>query len=314
MELEFEKPLLELEKKINDLKQLSNEGKVDLSEAIATLEAKVETLKKEIYANLTPWDKVHLARHPQRPLTGDYIAALFKDFFELKGDRKAGDDPAIVGGLARFHNQPVMVLGHQKGKDTKDNLKRNFGMPNPEGFRKAIRLMELAGKFSHPVITFIDTPGAFPGLVAEERGQYEAIASSIKAMFNLPVPVISVVVGEGGSGGAIGLGTANVVLMLENSVYSVITPEGCASIIWRDASKAREAAEKLRITAQDLKELKIIDEIIPEPAGGAHHDPQAVFCEVEKALSIHLAELKKKSAKQLLSDRYHKFRSIGVFA
>jgi len=314
MDLEFEKPLLELEKKVNDLKKLSSEGKVDLSEAIASLEAKVELLKNDIYANLSAWDKVHLARHPHRPLTGDYIGALFKDFFELKGDRKAGDDPAIVGGLAKFHNHTVMILGHQKGKDTKENLKRNFGMPNPEGFRKAIRLMDLASKFSHPVITFIDTPGAFPGSVAEERGQYEAIASSIKAMFNLTVPVISLVIGEGGSGGAVGLGTADVVMMLENSVYSVITPEGCASIIWRDASKAREAAEKLRITAQDLKELKIIDEIIPEPRGGAHKDPQAVFAAVDEALARNLSELKKKSVKQLLSDRYQKFRSIGIFA
>src|SRR4051812_27438840 len=270
--LEFEKPLIELERKIEELKSISVGGSVDFAEEILKLERKARKLQDEIFSDLSRWQVVQLSRHPNRPYFLDYLAALFTDFFELSGDRHFGDDPSIVGGWARFDGQTVMALGHQKGRSTKENMLRNFGMPRPEGYRKARRLMELADRFERPILTFVDTPGAYPGIGAEERGQAEAIAVNLEVMSGLKVPIISTVVGEGGSGGALAIGVGNRVLMLQNSVYSVISPEGCASILFRDASKADKAADAMKLTAKDLLEMKIVDEVVPEPAGGAHRD------------------------------------------
>lgn len=311
--LDFEKPVVELEKKIEELKSLGADNKVDFSKEIAGLEKKCEKLKKEIFGNLTPWQKVQMARHPKRPYTLDYINLLMSDFVELQGDRGFADDSAIVAGMAKFGEETVVVIGHQKGRTLQENMVRNFGMSHPEGYRKALRMMKMAEKFSIPVISFIDTPGAYPGIGAEERGQAEAIARNLKAMSELEVPIIVVVVGEGGSGGALGIGVGDKVLMLENAIYSVISPEGCASILWRDAGKAPEAAKALKLTAQDLLELKVIDEIISEPLGGVHRDIEFVSKQLEEKIEKDLEELKKLPVEELLKKRYQKFRLLGEF-
>jgi acetyl-CoA carboxylase carboxyl transferase subunit alpha len=287
--LDFERPLFEIEKQIEELKR----GAGDQAADTGPLERQLAELRAEIYRNLTPMQRVQVARHPRRPYTLDYLRTIFSDFVELHGDRLFRDDPAIVGGWARLDGATVMIIGHQKGRDTKENLKRNFGMAHPEGYRKALRLMELAAKFHAPVITLVDTPGAYPGLEAEERGQAEAIAHNLLTMASLRTPTIAAVIGEGGSGGALAVGLADRVVMLENSVYSVITPEGCAAILWRDASQRERAAEALKLTAQDLLRLKIIDEIIPEPPGGAHADPEACATALGESLRRHLRELRR---------------------
>ena len=308
--LEFERPLLELEKKINELKSI---GAVDMTAEIGRLEKKARRLQEEMFSDLSRWQIVQLSRHPARPYFLDYVGQLFTDFCELAGDRHFGEDPSIVGGFARLGGEPVMVIGHQKGRATKENMLRNFAMPRPEGYRKARRLMELAARFRRPIFTFVDTMGAYPGLGAEERGQAEAIAVNLEVMAGLPVPVISTVIGEGGSGGALAIGVGNRVLMLEYSYYSVISPEGCASILFRDAKHADRAAEALKLTAKDLFGLKIIDEVIVEPRGGAHRDPRLAIERVGAALERHLAELTPLSADALIADRYAKFRAMGSF-
>lgn len=312
MILEVEKPLLELENKIKELKEVNLTGRVDLSSEIRLLERKAEQLKKSIYENLSAWDRVQIARHSARPGTLDYIQALFTDFMELHGDRLYADDPAIVGGLARFEGRSCVVVGHQKGKGTKDNLARNFGMPNPEGFRKAGRLMSLAHRFKLPIFTFIDTPGAYPGIEAEERGQYEAIASNIALMTELGSPIVTVVIGEGGSGGALGIAVGDRVLILENSVYSVISPEGCATILWRDASKAEKAASWLGLTSDKLLKLGLVDEVLSEPLGGAHREIENVYETVRGALRRHLGELLLWTPAERVTSRYAKYRRMGV--
>ncbi len=311
--LDFERPVVELEKKIEELKSLGVKEKVDFSQEIASLEKKCDELKREIFGNLTPWQKVQLARHPRRPYTLDYINLLMSDFVELRGDRNFADDPAMVAGMAKFENEAVVVIGHQKGRTLQENMMRNFGMPHPEGYRKALRIMKMAEKFSIPVISFIDTPGAYPGIGAEERGQAEAIARNLKTMSELEVPIIVVVVGEGGSGGALGIGVGDKVLMLENAIYSVISPEGCASILWRDAAKAPEAAKALKLTAQDLLELKVIDEIIEEPLGAAHRDMGFMGRQLGEKIKMYLSELKNLPVEELLRKRYQKFRLLGEF-
>lgn len=311
MILEVEKPLLELEKKIQELKEVNQSRGVDLSSEIRLLERKAEELKHSIYSNLTPWDRVQIARHAQRPTTLDYIKELFTHFVELHGDRYFADDPAIVSGLARFEGRACLVLGHQKGKDTKENLARNFGMPNPEGFRKAQRLMRLAERFSLPIVTFVDTPGAYPGIEAEERGQYEAIASSIALMTELRVPIVTVVIGEGGSGGALGIAVGDRVAMLEHSVYSVISPEGCATILWRDVTKAEQAAASLGLTSATLTRLGLVDEVIDEPLGGAHRDLEVTFRAVKRCIQKHLRDLVELAPEQLVEERYQKYRKMG---
>ena len=314
MILEVEKPLLELEQKIRELREVNQGGQVDLSKEIAQLERKAEELKNSIYSHLTAWDRVQIARHAHRPNTLDYVREIFTDFVELHGDRHFGDDAAIVAGFARFEGRGCCVIGHQKGKDTKENLSRNFGMPNPEGFRKAARLMTLAARFDVPIFTFVDTPGAYPGIEAEERGQYEAIASSIALMTELPVPIVTLVIGEGGSGGALGIAVGDRVMMLENSVYSVISPEGCATILWRDAAKAEMAAASLGLTSDVLIKLGLVDEVLPEPMGGAHRDVQSTFQVVRKALLRHLRELLELTPDGLLEGRYAKYRAMGRIA
>ncbi len=312
--LDFERPLIELEKKIDELKALSASGSVDFTSEISKLEKKAKKLQTEIFSDLSRWQVVQLSRHSSRPYFLDYVQHLFTDFFELSGDRLFGEDPSIVGGFARFDGQVVMVMGHQKGRNTKENMARNFGMPRPEGYRKARRLMEMAERFEKPILTFVDTPGAYPGIGAEERGQAEAIAMNLEVMSGLRVPIISTVIGEGGSGGALAIGVGNRVLMLENSVYSVISPEGCASILFRDATKADKAADALKLTAKDLKGMNVIDDIIPEPAGGAHRDYTKAAENLGKALRKHLGELSELSADALVQDRYKKFRALGVFS
>lgn len=312
MILDVEKPLLDLEEKISQLKEVNEGGGIDLSSEIRLLERKAEELKHQIYSNLSPWDRVLIARHNQRPTTLDYISELFTEFIELHGDRLFADDPAIVAGLARFQGRGVLVVGHQKGKkDTKDNLYRNFGMPQPEGFRKAQRLMTVANRFGLPIVTFVDTPGAYPGIEAEERGQYEAIASSIALMTELKVPIVTIVIGEGGSGGALGIAVGDRVAMLEHSVYSVISPEGCAAILFRDASKAEQAASTLGLTSDTLIRLGIVDEVIHEPVGGAHRDLPATFQAVSKSIEKHLADLAPLSPDELVESRYNKYRAMG---
>ena len=308
--LEFERPLLELEKKINELKSI---GAVEMNAEIGRLEKKARRLQDELFSDLSRWQVVQLSRHPARPYFLDYVGQLFTDFCELAGDRHFGEDPSIVGGFARLRGEPVLVLGHQKGRTTKENMFRNFAMPRPEGYRKARRLMELAARFRRPIFTFVDTMGAYPGLGAEERGQAEAIAVNLEVMAGLPVPVISTVIGEGGSGGALAIGVGNRVLMLEYSYYSVISPEGCASILFRDAKHADRAAEALKLTAKDLFGLKIIDEVIVEPRGGAHRDPRLAMERVGSALERHLGELMRLSPEALIADRYEKFRAMGAF-
>jgi acetyl-CoA carboxylase carboxyl transferase subunit alpha len=312
-ELEFERPIVELRRKITELKEFTKTADVDLSAEIIKLEARLEKLEQDIYENIKPWDRVQIARHPNRPTTLDYISYLFEDFFELHGDRTFADDEAIVGGVAKFKGLPVTVIGHQRGKDTKENIRRNFGMPHPEGYRKALRLMKQADKFKRPIICFIDTKGAYPGKAAEERGQSEAIARNLFEMAGLRVPVICIVIGEGGSGGALALGVGNRIHMLENSTYSVISPEGAAAILWKDASLAKNAAETMKITAPDLKELGVIDEIIPEIKGGAHKDVKQQSVEIEKCLVSSLKQLLNLSEDELIADRYNRFRTIGEY-
>jgi acetyl-CoA carboxylase carboxyl transferase subunit alpha len=311
--LEFEKPLLELEREIDDLKRVGTERGLDIAAELGQLEGKLAALQQEIYAGLTPMQRVMIARHPRRPYTLDYLSTIFTDFIELHGDRLFRDDPAIVGGWARLAGQSVMVVGHQKGRDTKDNIRRNFGMPHPEGYRKALRLMKLAAKFNAPVVSLIDTPGAYPGLGAEERGQSEALARSILEMSALPTPIVAVVIGEGGSGGALALGVADRVLMLENSVYSVISPEGCAAILWKDSSQRERAAKALRITSEDLLRLKVIDEVVPEPTGGAHADPDAAGEALREVLIRHVGELRKVRPDRLVKRRAEKYAAMGAF-
>jgi acetyl-CoA carboxylase carboxyl transferase subunit alpha len=312
--LDFEKPLQELDRQIEDLKRLGEERQIDVSTELKLLSDKLTTVRAEIYDHLTPMQRVMVARHPRRPYTLDYLSTIFTDFIELHGDRLYMDDPAIVGGWARLGGTSVMVIGHQKGRDTRENIKRNFGMPHPEGYRKALRLMQLAARFGAPIITLIDTPGAYPGLGAEERGQSEALARNILEMSLLPVPIVAVVVGEGGSGGALALGVADRILMFENSVYSVISPEGCAAILWKDASQRERAAVALKLTAEDLQRLKVIDETIAEPVGGAHVDPDATGEALRAALLRNLVELRKIRPEKLVKRRADKFAAMGDFA
>jgi acetyl-CoA carboxylase carboxyl transferase subunit alpha len=314
--LDFEKPILELEKQIDELKKLAGERALNVTEELAPLERKLSELREEIYRNLTPLQRVQVARSNKRPLSDDYFRLVFSDFIELHGDRLYREDPSILGGWARLDGETVMVIGHQRGRDTKENLKRNFGMPHPEGYRKALRLMKLAEKFHVPVLTFIDTPGAWAGLGAEERGQSEAIARNLFEMSRLEVPIIATIIGEGGSGGALALGVADRVLMLENAVYSVITVEGCAAILWKDGKspEMRErAATALRITAPDLFELKVVDEIIPEPPGGAHADHQVVATNVHDTILRHIDELRRIKPDKLVRRRREKFLRMGQF-
>src|SRR6059058_3688741 len=314
--LEFEKPIAELEKQIDELKRLAGDQQLDVDDEIVPLQKKLADLREEIYKNLTPWQRVQVARNSKRPFTLDYIQLAFTDFIELHGDRAFREDAAIVGGWARLDGETVMIIGQQRGRDTKEILKRNFGMPHPEGYRKALRLMKLAEKFHVPVLTFIDTPGAWAGLGAEERGQSEAIAHNLFEMSRLEVPIIATVIGEGGSGGALALGVADRVLMLENSVYSVITVEGCAAILWKDGKSPEmreKAASALRITAPDLFELRVIDEIIPEPPGGAHADHETTAKSVQDALCRHLDELRRFKPDKLVRRRREKFQRLGQF-
>ena len=313
MWLDFEKPVVEIEQKIEELRSRSAERGQDARSQLAELERKAEELRRDIYARLTPYQRVQLARHPRRPYSLDYIERCFTDFTELHGDRHFGEDPAIVAGLAMVDGRPVMVIGQQKGRDTRENLMRRFGMPNPEGYRKALRLMQLAERFRVPIVTLVDTPGAYPGLGAEERGQAEAIAVNLREMAVIEVPILTIVIGEGGSGGALAIAVSDVVLMFENSVYSVISPEGCASILWRDGKKAPQAAEALRITAPDLEKLGVIDRILPEPAGGAHRDHDAAAATLKAAILGHLDTWSGVSAKDIVQHRLERFRKLGVF-
>ena len=310
-ELEFERPLLELENRIAELRA-SDDAQAARDE-IARLDERLKRLQQKVYGGLTPWQRAQLARHPKRPHTLDLFRLLLEDFIELHGDRVFGDDKAIVGGLARFEGDPVVAIGHQKGRDTRENIARNFGMPHPEGYRKALRLMELGAKFRKPIITFIDTPGAYPGLGAEERGQAEAIARNLREMAGLGTPIVCVVTGEGGSGGALAIGVANRVLMLEHAIYSVISPEGCAAILWGEATKAPEAAALMRITAPDLLKLGVIDGIVPEPTGGAHRNWEETAENLRGPLRDALWELRSRTPEELVALRYEKFRKIGVF-
>jgi acetyl-CoA carboxylase carboxyl transferase subunit alpha len=311
--LEFEKPIADLEKKIEELTLFTSSGSIDLEEEILKLHKKADQLRAEIYSRLTPWQKAQISRHPSRPYTLDYIEAMLTDFTEMHGDRGFADDPAIVCGMARLDGVPIVVIGHQKGRTTKEKIFRNFGMPNPEGYRKALRAMRFAEKFKKPLITFIDTPGAYPGIGAEERGQGESIARNLYVMSGLTVPIITTVIGEGGSGGALALGVADRVLMFEHATYSVISPEGCAAILWDNGSKAYEAADLLKITAQDLFQMKVIDEMIEEPIGGAHRDPRRAAELLKEAITRSLSEIKDLSPVELVRLRYEKFRKLGMF-
>lgn len=313
MFLEFEQPVAELEAKIEELRFVQDDSALDISEEIQRLQKKSQTLTKDIYAKLTPWQVAQVARHAQRPFTLDYINLLFTDFEELHGDRSYADDASIVGGVARFNGQSIMVIGHQKGRDTKEKILRNFGMPRPEGYRKAMRLMRLAEKFGIPVVTFIDTPGAYPGIGAEERGQSEAIGRNLYVMAELKVPLVCTVIGEGGSGGALAIAVGDIVQMLQYATYSVISPEGCASILWKSAEKAPEAAETLGITASRLKTLGLIDKIIAEPLGGAHRDPTAAAQSLKKSLQDGLRQLAGKSVSELVEMRFERLMGYGKF-
>lgn len=311
--LEFEKPLRELEKQLITLHQVSKESKVDVSNEIKAIEKKIEQTKSEIYSDLGAWQRVQLSRHPKRPYTLDYIERIFTDFEELHGDRRFGEDAAIVGGPAFLDDQPIMVIGQQKGRNTKDNLLRNFGCPHPEGYRKALRLMQMAEKFEMPIITLVDTPGAYPGIGAEERHVAEAIAVNIREMGALEVPIISIIIGEGGSGGALGIAVADEVMIFENGYYSVISPEGCAAILWKDRAAAPKAAEALKFSPSNLQEFGIVDHILKEPTGGAHHDYDATAATMKSAIKTALEKLLKKSTSRLLSDRYAKYRKLGHY-
>lgn len=311
--LEFEKPIVELEKRIKGMKELSENESVELSGEIERLEEKVSKLRDEIFSKLTRWQRVHLARHPQRPYTRDYIERMTDTFFELHGDRAFGDDPAIVGGIARIGGRKVVIIGQQKGRTTKQKLHRNFGMMHPEGYRKALRIMNLAAKFNRPIISLIDTPGAFPGIGAEERGQAAAIARNLLEMSQLPVPIVVAVIGEGASGGALGIGVGDRILMLENTWYSVISPEGCAAILWHDSTKAEQAAEALKLTAPDLLELGVIDKVVKEPNGGAHQNYDEAAKLLRESIEAELTELEKLSPEQLVDARIEKYTNMGFY-
>ncbi len=311
--LEFEKPIVEIEKAIARLERIGKEKHLDYSEKLTKLRKRLEERKKAVFSNLSPWQKVELARYSERPHTMDYVGVLIEDFVELHGDRCMGDDPAIIGGLGKFDGKSIVVIGQQKGRDTKENLARNFGMAHPEGYQKALRLMKLAERFHIPVVTLIDTPGAHPGIEAEERGQARAIARNLMEISSMRTPIICIVIGEGGSGGALGIGVADYVLMLENSIYSVISPEGCAAILWKSQDAKKEAAKALKLTAADLLRMKIIDEIIAEPLGGAHHNQEETIENVGKCLKNSLKRLNQIPLQQLVELRYEKFRKIGVF-
>ncbi len=311
--LDFEKPIVEIERKIEDLRGLATPENPKAMEELQKLERQGDRLRHDIYAKLTRWQRVKLARHPRRPYTLDYIKHIAPGFMELHGDRRFGDDPAIVAGFAIVDDLPMVIMGHQKGRDTKENIYRNFGMANPEGYRKALRVMTTAATFGLPILTLVDTPGAYPGLGAEERGQSEALARNILEMSHLPVPIVTVVIGEGGSGGALALAVGDVVLMMENSIYSVITPEGCAAILWKDASKAEQAAEALKLTAKDLLELHVIDEIIPEPLGGAHRDPEETAVRLKDSVLRHIRSLLGLPKQELLDRRLEKYLKMGVY-
>ncbi len=314
--LDFEKPLEELETKIEELKKLSDGTEIDIASEIKRLEKKAKELRSEIFSNLTPWQKTMIARHPERPYTLDYISMIVEDFIELHGDRRFADDPAIVGGVGKINGIPVVIIGHQKGRGTKERIFRNFGQPNPEGYRKAIRLMRLSERFKMPIVTFIDTPGAYPGIGAEERGQAEAIATNLMEMSRIKTPIIAIVIGEGGSGGALALSVADRLYMLEHSVYSVISPEGCAAILWRKGGELTSddflrAADALKLTVDDLKSFKIIDDIIPEPLGGAHREPETTAKRIAEYILKSLESLQSKSPAKLIEERYKKIRKIG---
>ncbi|MFH1876506.1 MAG: acetyl-CoA carboxylase carboxyltransferase subunit alpha [Candidatus Omnitrophota bacterium] len=310
---DFDKPIVELEEKIEELRRFSSKKDIDLSVEISNLEKKLKNLKKEIYSHLSPWQKIQLARHPERPTTLDYIRLITKDFIFLSGDRLFGEDKALIGGFARIDDYKVVILGHQKGKDTKENIERNFGCAHPEGYRKAMRLMRLAERFGMPVVCLIDTPGAYPGIGAEERGQAQAIAENIRDMFSLKIPVLVGVIGEGGSGGALGIGVGDRVVMLEYAYYSVISPEGCAAILWKDAAKREEAARVLKLTASDLIGLGIVDEMVIEPEGGAHRDHEAAAKSLKNSILKNLTKLVSMDHSKLLQARYARYRAIGVF-
>jgi acetyl-CoA carboxylase carboxyl transferase subunit alpha len=312
--LDFERPLVEMEQRIRQIEQMAQESGVDVSDRVSQLVNNYRQLRQEIFSRLTPEQRVKVARHPRRPTTLDYIQAMTDEWLELHGDRGGSDDPALVGGLARLGGQPVMILGHQKGRDTKENVARNFGMASPGGYRKALRLMQHAHRFGLPIITLIDTPGAYPGVEAERLGQGEAIAVNLQAMFALAVPIICVVIGEGGSGGALGIGVGDRILMFEHAIYSVISPEGCAAILWKDSSQAGKAAQALKLTAPDLLELGLIDQILPEPLGAAHADPVQATETLKQALLDNLARLRELDGATLMRQRYEKFRRMGVFA
>ena len=311
--LEFEKPLRELSAQLDQLRQRSLEHNLDLADEVAAIERKIDATQREIYSSLTPWQKVQIARHPKRPYALDYVTSLCENFQELHGDRQFKDDRALIGGTAFFQGQAVMIVAQQKGRDTKENIQRNFGMPQPEGYRKALRLMKLAEKFGLPVITFIDTPGAFPGIESEERHVSEAIAVNLREMAMLQVPSVAIVVGEGGSGGALGIGVTDRVLIFENSYYSVISPEGCAAILWKDRAAAPRAAEALKLNADHLAKLGVVDEVIPEPYGGAHNDPAAAAASLRVALQKHLADLTRLTPDRLLEARYQRYRHLGTY-
>jgi len=312
--LDFETPIIEIENKIAEIKSMSGLADMDAETELASLQDKLQKVKESVYKKLTPSQKLQVARHPNRPYTLDFVEHMFNDFTELHGDRLFRDDPALVCGMAKFDGEPVMVIGHQKGRNTKDNIYRNFGMTNPEGYRKAQRMFDMAERFKRPIITFVDTPGAYPGIGAEERGQAEAIAKNLLMMAELTVPMITIITGEGGSGGALAIAMGNRVLMLEHATYAVISPEGCASILWKDASYAGKAADALKLTAQDLKKLNIIDEIVSEPLGGAHRYHKEISDRMKKSIKTHLSELKDMTPEQIFEDRYDKFRNMGVFA
>ncbi|MDR2351061.1 MAG: acetyl-CoA carboxylase carboxyltransferase subunit alpha [Endomicrobium sp.] len=310
---DFEQPIVEIDKRIKELKKSTQEQNIELSEQIKDLEKTRDELKQKIYGSLSSWQRIQIARHPQRPYFKDYIKLIFENFVELHGDRCFGDDPAVLCGIAELDKKPVAVIGHQKGRTLEENLDRNFGMAHPEGYRKAMRIMSLAEKFNHPIITFIDTPGAYPGITAEERGQAEAIATNLKEMSNIKVPIITVVIGEGGSGGALGIGVSNKVLCLENSYYSVISPEGCAAILFRDGSKVADAAEALKLTPKDLLKLKVIDEIIKEHLGGAHYNYDKTAANIKTVLSKYLHAYNGMSSKKVVQERYLRFRNLGIY-
>ena len=311
--LEFEQPIAELEAKLDELRYVGDDSEININEEVVRLKAKSEALTKSIYTKLSAWQIAQVARHPMRPYTADYLELIAPDFQELHGDRMYADDPAIIGGIGRLEDRPIMFIGHQKGRDTKERIRRNYGMPKPEGYRKAQRLMKMAEKYSMPVVTFIDTPGAYPGVGAEERGQSEAIAYSLFLMANLRTPIISIVIGEGGSGGALAIGVGDRLLMLQYSVYSVISPEGCASILWKSAEKAEEAADAMRITAENLNEFGLVDDVLTEPLGGAHRNPGAVADVIRDALLKHLADVDRFESDELLEQRQRRLAGFGQF-